>query len=67
MPSLGDNESGEITKWHKQIGDKLEVDDPLCEIELEDMTIDLEADEAGYLAEISIVEGIECRSGTTIG
>lgn len=67
MPSLGDgNESGEISKWHKKIGDRLEVDDPLCEIEMHDMTIELEADEPGYLAEICIAEGIEVKSGTTV-
>eukprot|EP01083_Nonionella_stella_P062860 163431_1 len=67
MPSVGDgNQSGEITKWYKQIGDAIKLDDALCEIEMDDLTLDLEADCDGYLAEISVPEGIIVKSGTTI-
>ena len=66
MPTVGDNQSGEILSWHKQIGDKLKVDDPICEIDMDDLKVDLEADEDGYLAEIVIPTGVKVKSGTTI-
>lgn len=67
MPEIGeDNQSGEIITWHKQIGDKLSVDDAVCEIDMEELKIDLEADEDGYLAEIVIPTGVKVKSGTTI-
>ena len=66
MPEVGqDNQSGEIITWHKQI-DKLSVDDAICEIDMDQLKLDLEADEDGYLAEIVIPTGVKVKSGTTI-
>eukprot|EP01084_Bolivina_argentea_P228747 386260_1 len=66
MPEIGDNHIGEIVKWHKKIGDKLQIDDAICEIDMDQLTLDLEAEVDGYLCEIVIPEGIKVKSGTTV-
>jgi len=53
-------------QWYKAVGDKLEVDDTICEIDMKDLKLDLEADEAGYLAELSVPTGVKVSSGSTI-
>ncbi|KAH1191554.1 Dihydrolipoyllysine-residue acetyltransferase component 1 of pyruvate dehydrogenase complex, mitochondrial [Glycine max] len=48
---------GNIAKWRKQEGDKIEVGDILCEIETDKATLEFETLEEGYLAKILAPEG----------
>ncbi|KAH1230263.1 Dihydrolipoyllysine-residue acetyltransferase component 1 of pyruvate dehydrogenase complex, mitochondrial [Glycine max] len=48
---------GNIAKWRKQEGDKIEVGDILCEIETDKATLEFESLEEGYLAKILAPEG----------
>lgn len=60
MPKLGpDMESGIIQKWLKKEGDKVEAGDALLEIMTDKISIEVEANNAGYLKKILRLEGEE--------
>ncbi|KAI4373065.1 hypothetical protein MLD38_011230 [Melastoma candidum] len=58
MPALSPSMSqGNIAKWRKKEGDKIEVGDILCEIETDKATLEFESLEEGFLAKILVAEG----------
>lgn len=58
MPALSPTmNQGNITKWRKKEGDKIEVGDVICEIETDKATLEYECLEEGYLAKILASEG----------
>ncbi|KAK9124004.1 hypothetical protein Sjap_013606 [Stephania japonica] len=58
MPALSPTMNhGNITKWRKKEGDKIEVGDVICEIETDKATLEFESLEEGYLAKILAPEG----------
>ncbi|XVE75501.1 hypothetical protein DITRI_Ditri12bG0098500 [Diplodiscus trichospermus] len=58
MPALSPTMSqGNIAKWKKKEGDKVEVGDILCEIETDKATLEFECLEEGFLAKILVPEG----------
>ncbi|CAI8603996.1 unnamed protein product [Vicia faba] len=58
MPALSPTmNQGNIAKWNKKEGDKIEVGDILCEIETDKATLEYESLEEGYLAKIVAPEG----------
>ena len=60
MPKLGpDMESGIIQKWLKKEGDKVEAGDVLLEIMTDKISIEVEANDSGYLKKILHGEGAQ--------
>ncbi|KAL6545394.1 Pyruvate dehydrogenase complex component E2 1 [Orobanche gracilis] len=58
MPALSPTMSqGNIAKWRKKEGDKIEVGDVICEIETDKATLEFECLEEGFLAKILVTEG----------
>lgn len=58
MPALSPTmNQGNIAKWLKKEGDKIDVGDVLCEIETDKATLEFESLEEGYLAKILAPEG----------
>lgn len=58
MPKLSDTMTeGTLVKWHKQIGDTVEIGDVLAEIETDKATMEMEAFDDGILTDILIKEG----------
>ncbi|KAK4385605.1 pyruvate dehydrogenase complex, mitochondrial [Sesamum angolense] len=58
MPALSPTMSqGNIAKWRKKEGDKIEVGDVICEIETDKATLEFECLEEGFLAKILVPEG----------
>jgi pyruvate dehydrogenase E2 component (dihydrolipoamide acetyltransferase) len=58
MPRLSDTmEEGKILKWLKKVGDKIEVGDIIAEVETDKADMEMEAIDAGVLAEIRVKEG----------
>jgi 2-oxoglutarate dehydrogenase E2 component (dihydrolipoamide succinyltransferase) len=55
-----------VAKWHKKNGDKVEKDEPICEIETDKITMELNAEADGVLS-ISTPEGTTVRIGAVIG
>ncbi|KAJ8747821.1 hypothetical protein K2173_014974 [Erythroxylum novogranatense] len=58
MPALSPTmDQGNIAKWRKKEGDKIEVDNIICEIETDKATLEFETLDEGYLAKILAPEG----------
>lgn len=58
MPQMGESiVEGTITKWLKQVGDKVEKDEALFEISTDKVDSEVPAEHAGILKEILIEEG----------
>src|SRR3984893_1505574 len=48
---------GTITRWFKQVGDKIDADEPLFEVSTDKVDSEVPAPQAGYLSEIVVPEG----------
>ena len=58
MPRLSDTmEEGKLLRWLKKVGDKVEVGDIIAEVETDKADMEMEAIDAGVLAEIRVQEG----------
>lgn len=58
MPKLSDTMSeGTIVKWHKKVGDTVEIGDVIAEVETDKATMEMEAFDDGVITEIRIPEG----------
>jgi len=58
MPQLGETVTeGTITRWAKQVGDKVEEDEVLFEVSTDKVDSEVPSPASGYLAEIVVQEG----------
>src|SRR5215217_6630828 len=65
MPKMGDAmEEGTLLRWLKQVGDEIAVGDPLAEIDK--VSLEIEATEAGVLSKTYVDEGATVPIGTPI-
>ncbi len=66
IPNLGDSVNMAILlKWHKNDGDMVKADEPLCELETDKANLDLPSPGAGVIKR-SVAEGAKVRVGQTI-
>ncbi len=64
MPKLSDTMTeGTLIKWHKQVGDTVEIGDILAEVETDKATMEMEAFDDGVITEIRIQEGEKAPIG----
>ncbi len=67
MPKMGDAmEEGTILKWLKEEGDEVAEGDAIAEIETDKVSMELEAEDAGTLAQIIAGEGADVPVGDAI-
>lgn len=67
MPKLSDTMTeGTLVKWHKQVGDSVEIGDVLAEIETDKATMEMEAFDDGVITEILIQVGEKAPIGATL-
>lgn len=67
VPEVGESVyEGLLVKWHKKDGETVRKDDPLCEIETDKITIELNAEADGILS-IRAREGKTVKIGSVIG
>ena len=67
IPEVGESvREALLAKWFKKNGDVVKRDEPICEIETDKITLDLNADAAGVLV-ITVSEGTTVVIGTVIG
>ena len=57
---------GTVTEWLKNVGDRVEEDEPLAEIEAEKATQELESPASGILSEILVQQGEDAKVRTVI-
>ncbi len=67
LPQLGENiESGVLSKLLVSVGDKVERDQPVIELETDKATVEVPAFESGVVKEIRVKEGDTIKVGQTI-
>ncbi len=68
VPTLGESVSeATIGKWFKKPGDSVKKDEPLLELETDKVTLEVNAPEAGVLAEIVAADGVTVGVGALLG
>jgi len=68
VPTMGESISeATVGQWFKQPGDAVAVDDMLCELETDKVTLEVNATAAGALAEILAEEGATVGVGAVLG
>ena len=68
MPQLGESVAeGVVARWLKRPGDKVERDEPVCEIVTDKVSAELPAPVAGVLREIVVPDGGTVAVGQEIG
>jgi 2-oxoglutarate dehydrogenase E2 component (dihydrolipoamide succinyltransferase) len=58
---------GSVGRWFKRVGDPVTVDEPLVEIETDNITIEVAASITGVLSEILVRDGETIKAGTVLG
>jgi len=67
MPQLGETVTeGTITRWLKQVGERVEVDEPLFEVSTDKVDSEVPSPVSGFLAEIKVPEGETVDVGTVL-
>jgi 2-oxoglutarate dehydrogenase E2 component (dihydrolipoamide succinyltransferase) len=67
MPQLGETVTeGTITRWAKQVGDRVEEDEVLFEVSTDKVDSEVPAPTSGYLAEILVQEGDTVEVGAKL-
>jgi len=67
MPKMGESiMEGTILKWHKQPGDKVQVDETILEISTDKVDTEIPSPESGVIAEILFKEGDVVEVGKVI-
>lgn len=68
VPALGESiTEGIVAKWLKNVGDRVEVDTPLVELETDKVTVELPSPVAGTLTRQGADQGATVRVGDVIG
>ena len=68
VPTLGESLSeATVANWLKQVGDNVQKDEPLLELETDKVTIEVNAPAAGTLSEIRAATGAEVEVGAVLG
>src|SRR4029450_8854550 len=67
MPQLGETVTeGTITQWFKEVGDQVEVDEPLFEVSTDKVDSEVPSPASGVLQEILVPEGETVDVGTKL-
>ncbi len=67
MPKLSDTMTeGTLIKWHKKVGDSVEIGDILAEVETDKATMEMEAFDDGVITDILILEGEKAPIGSIL-
>lgn len=67
MPKLSDTMTeGTLVKWHKQVGDSVEIGDVIADVETDKATMEMEAFDDGVLTEIRVQAGEKAAIGSIL-
>jgi pyruvate dehydrogenase E2 component (dihydrolipoamide acetyltransferase) len=67
MPALGvAQDTGKLLRWHRSAGERVELGEPLMEIETDKVTVDVEAPASGVLAAVRASEGDDVPVGQVV-
>ena len=64
VPALGESVTeATVSKWLVKAGDTVAVDQPLCELETDKVTVEVNATVAGSIVELAVAEGATVQVG----
>lgn len=67
IPQLGESVAeGLLSTWLKQVGDRVEVDEPLLEVTTDKVNVEIPSEFSGVLREILVQEGTKVAIGTVV-
>src|SRR5207248_11366 len=67
MPALGESVTeGTVTRWLKQVGDTIEVDEPLVEVSTDKVDTEIPSPVAGTVLEIVVAQDETVAVGATL-
>ncbi len=67
VPTLGESVTeATVGQWFKKPGDPVAVDEPLCELETDKVTVEVPAPSAGVLGGIAAAEGVTVEVGAVL-
>lgn len=67
MPQLGETVAeGTVSVWHKQVGDTVEKNDILLDVETDKAAVEVPAPEAGVISEIRVEAGVTVDVGSVL-
>ena len=68
VPTLGESVTeATVSKWLKKPGDAIAIDDALVELETDKVTLEVNAQAAGVLADVAVAEGATVNVGALLG
>src|SRR5512134_3212974 len=68
VPTLGESVTeATVGQWFKKPGDAVKVDEPLCELETDKVTVEVPSPAAGVLSDISVEKGATVAVGSVLG
>ena len=68
VPTLGESVTeATVSKWHKQIGEKVDTDEPLVELETDKVNVEVPSPLGGTLSSIKVKEGDTVKVGSLLG
>src|SRR5260221_8941412 len=64
VPALGESVTeATVSKWLVKAGDSVAIDQPLCELETDKVTVEVNATVAGSIVELAVAEGASVQVG----
>ncbi|GAP55927.1 dihydrolipoyllysine-residue acetyltransferase component of pyruvate dehydrogenase complex, partial [Arthrobacter sp. Hiyo6] len=67
LPALGESVTeGTVTRWLKQVGDRVEVDEPLLEVSTDKVDTEIPSPIAGVIEEILVAEDETAEVGAAL-
>jgi 2-oxoglutarate dehydrogenase E2 component (dihydrolipoamide succinyltransferase) len=67
MPQLGETvKEGTVTVWHKKVGERVEANEPLFEVNTDKVETEVPAPVSGVVAAILVAEGSTVQVGATL-
>ncbi|PTT67447.1 biotin/lipoyl-containing protein, partial [Arthrobacter sp. HMWF013] len=67
LPALGESVTeGTVTRWLKQVGDRVEVDEPLLEVSTDKVDTEIPSPIAGIIEEILVAEDETAEVGAPL-
>ena len=68
VPTLGESiTEATVSQWFKHVGDSVDVDEPILELETDKVTVEVPAPSAGVLSEILATDGVNVEVGAVLG
>ena len=68
VPTLGESiTEATIAQWYKKPGDTVAIDEPICELETDKVTVEVPAQAAGVMGEVLFNEGDTVEVGALLG